>query len=526
MQQNINRIVETGKSAKYKLEKGVDSVCDVVGATMGARGSNNLFETLDGLPHITKDGYDSLNMMFLSEPIENMGCEIVKEACNKQHSEVGDNTTLTCVLTQAFFKNSLKAVENGGNEIEISENILKSVKAVNEYLDKLSIPLTEKLIFDIAKTAGNGDLDLARIVSKAFHDAGEYGSVSHGRSMTDETFISFIEGNPIDSGFAHEGFINVQENQSVVFDNPLVLVSDIHFQTINEIIPFLEIAFPANEEGVPYVAPTPLVIIGTMEDNIMEALVANARHKLPIAVVKSPYFGKKGREIMSDIAMVLGSTVLDGIARSDYGGKEQTYLGTCQRIVIKEKDTVVTLSPNVSQEKSKARIAELKEQIKHQTNIHEVNYLNERISKINGGIATILIGGYTPSEVEERIARYDDAICAVKSAKEGVVAGGGVALVSVFENENILLDDVTAESIKAPFQKIMSNAGVKSTGEKFRKYPNGFDVKEYKEVDMFQVGIVDTVKGIKTALINASSASNNLLRCNFVMPYKRTVNGN
>lgn len=526
MQQNINRIVETGKPAKEKLLEGVNAVCDVVGSTMGARGSNNLFETLEGLPHITKDGFDSLNMMFLSDPIQNMGCELVKEACNKQHSEIGDNTTLTCVLTQAFFQNSLKVIENGGNEIEISENILQSVKKVNEYLDKLAIPLTEKLVFDIAKTAGNGDLDLARMVSKAFHDAGEHGSVSHGRSMTDETFISFIDGNPIDSGFAHEGFINVQENQSIVFDNPLVLVSDIHFQTINEIIPFLDIAFPKNDPDIPYIAPTPLVIIGTMEDNIMEALVANARqHKLSIAVIKSPYFGKKGREIMSDIAMVLGSNVLDGISRSDYGGKEQTYLGTCQRIVIKEKDTVVTLSPNVSQEKSKARISELKEQIKHQTNIHEINYLNERISKINGGIATILIGGYTPSEVEERIARYDDAICAVKSAKEGVVAGGGVALCSA--SLTIDLDEVTKKSIKSPYLKILSNANVQlEVGSNFGKYPIGYDVKEYKEVDMFEVGIVDTVKGIKTALINASSASNNLLRCNFVMPYKRTVNGN
>lgn len=538
MQQNINRIVISGKPAKEQLLNGVNKVCDVVGSTMGARGSNNLFETLDGLPHITKDGVDSLNMMFLPDPVENMGCEAVKEACNKQRTEIGDNTTLVCVLTQAFFQNSLKEVENGGNEIEISQNILKSVEKVNKYLDELAIPLTDRLIFDIAKTAGNGDLELAEKVSEAFIKSGEHGSVSHGRSMTDETFITFIDGNPIESGFAHEGFINIQENQSVVFDNPLVLVSDIHFQTINEVIPFLEIAFPI---GIP---PRPFVIIGTMEENIMSSLVDNARKGYPIAVIKTPYFGKKGRENLSDIALVLGCEVLNGISRSDYSGKEQTYLGTCQRIEIKEKDSVITLSSETDKSKSIGRIAELEEQIKNQTNIHEINYLKERIAKINGGIATILIGGYTPSEVEERIARYDDAISAVKSAKDGVLAGGGTAL--LYARIALDLDRVTRESINAPFFKILSNAKFeiplkykRNIIERFlginsykdyqvdcRLYPFGYDVKEYKEVDMFEVGIVDTLKGIKTALINASSASNNLLRCNYVMPFKRTTNGN
>lgn len=519
MQQNINRLVETGKPAKEKLLEGVNAVCDVVGSTMGARGSNNLFETLDGLPHITKDGFDSMSMMFLSDPIQNMACELVKEACRKQHREVGDNTTLVCVLTQAFFQNSLKAVEKGKNEIEISQDILKSVEEVNEYLDSIAVPLTETLMYDIAKTAGNGDEELANKVTEAFIKSGEHGTVSHRRSMTDETFVSFIDGNPIENGFADERFINVQETQSVVFDNPLVVVSNTHFQTINEIIPFLNIAFPKNTEGVDFIVPRPIVFIGTMEDNIMESLVANVKNGYRIAVIKTPYFGKKGRENMSDIAMILGCDVLEGVSRSDYRGKENTYIGTCKRIEIGEKDTVVTIDPNVSQEKSKGKIYELLEQIKNQTNIHEVNYLNERISKITGGISTIMIGGYTESEVEERIARYDDAICAVRSAKEGVIAGGGIALRSA--SLKLDLDSVTLNSITSPLSKILSNAGNSEWISTLCDYPLGYDVKEYKQVNMFDAGILDTVKGVKTALLNSASASNNLLRCNFVMPYKR-----
>lgn len=522
--QNVNRVVVRGKEAKEKLLKGVNEVCDVVGSTMGYRGSNNLFETFDGLPFLTKDGKDSLDLMFLSESIENIACELVKEACRKQHREVGDGTTAVCILTQAFFQNSLKAVESGKNEIEISQDILKSVEKVNAYLDSIAVPLTEKLMYDIAKTAGNGDEELAQKVTDAFIKSGEHGTVSHRRSMTDETFVSFIDGNPIESGFADERFINVQETQSVVFDNPLVVVSNIHFQTINEIIPFLNIAFPQNIEGVEFVAPRPIVFIGTMEDNITESLVANVKSGYPIAVIKTPYFGKKGRENMADIAMILGCEVLDGISRSDYRGKENIYVGTCQRIEIGEKDAVVTIDPKVSQEKSKGKIDELLEQIKNHTNIHEVNYLKERIAKITGGISTIMIGGYTESEVEERIARYDDAISAVRSAKEGVVAGGGVALFNA--SYKLELDDVSKYSLLSPFKKILSNAGKDlapntANGHIIGEYPMGYDVKEYKELNMFDAGILDTVKGIKTALVNSASASNNLLRCNFVMPFKR-----
>lgn len=520
MSQNINRIVETGKPAKEKLLEGVNYVCDVVGSTMGAKGSNNLFETLEGLPHVTKDGWDSLKMMFLSEPIQNMGCEIVKEACGKQHSAVGDNTTLVCVLTQAFFKESINSLNSGLNEIEIIENINSSVEKINSFLENLAIPLTENLIYDIAKTAGNGDLELATKVADAFKKSGEHGTVSHNRSLTDETFVDFIDGNPIESGYSHEGFINVQENQTVVFDNPLVLVSDIHFQTINELIPFFNIAFPPKDSGI---FPRPLVIIGTMEDNITASIIANVKQGYPIAVIKTPYFGKKGRENLSDIALILGCDVLEGISRSDYNEKEKTYLGTCSRIVIKEKNSVITIDPNVNQDKSKGRINELLEQIKTHTNIHEINYLKERIAKITGGISTIMIGGYTPSEVEERIARYDDAICAVRSAKEGVLAGGGVALLAAASG--LPLDVVTAMAISAPFDKIMSNAGCLDVKKSIGNYPNGYNVKTNKNVNMFDDGIIDTLKGVKSALINSTSASNTLLRCNYVMPYKRTENG-
>ena len=527
-QQNVNRIVVTGDDAKNKLLSGVNQVCEVVGSTMGYRGSNNLFETFGGLPHITKDGFDSLEMMFLSDPIENMAVELVREACRKTHDNVGDNTTLTCVLTQAFFQNSLITIETGKNAIEVSQEILQSVDKITAYLDKLAIPLTDKLMYDIANTAANGDHAIAQIVQEAFIKAGEYGTVSHNRSFTDETFIDFIDGNPIERGFAHEGYINVQETQQVVFDNPYVIVSDTHFQTINELAPFLNIAFPANAEGVEYLPPTPLVIIGTMEENISAALLQNVKqYGLPLCVISPPFAGKKGRENLSDLALILGCDILSGISRSDYAGKEKSLMGTCDRIVIGEKDSVITLNPKRDKSKEQGVINEITAQILIQSNENEKNYLKERIAKISGGISTIRVGGVTPSEVEEKIARVDDSVCAVRSAKDGVVAGGGMALYNAILD--LKLDLVSATSISSPLNKILSNAGIDKAKFSLKgsaKYPQGYDVKEYKEVNMFDAGIIDTVKGVKNALINAASASNNLLRTNFVMPFKRQSNAN
>lgn len=527
MQQKINRIVTTGKEAKDKLLDGVNSVCDVVGSTIGARGSNNLFETLDSLPWLTKDGYDSLNMMYLPDPIENMACEMVKEACNETHSSVGDNTSATCVLVQSFFQNSLKAVEDGENPIEVSQKILKSVDIVADYIDGISVDLDNKLMYNIAKTAGNGDDEIAKTVTDAFLKAGEYGSVSHKRSMSNKTTIEFIKGNPIDSGYAHEGYVNIQETQSVVFDNPLVIVSETYFQTINELYPFLAIAFPKNEEGVPFIAPRPLVIIGTMEDNISTSLLSNVRESgLPIAVIKPPYLGARGRETMADLALIFGCDLVEGVSKSDYKGKEISLLGTCERIEIGMKDTVVTIRKDIDQSKIQGKISELTSQIKNEKRDSQKNYLKDRIAKISGGIATIMVGGVTPSETEERIARIDDAVSAVRAAKEeGVVAGGGTALLNASMLENI--DKVTAKSLKATYLKILENAGnIPADVTPLGKYPIGYDVMEYKIVDMFEAGIIDTAKGVKSSFKNAASASNNMLRTNFVLPYKRIENGN
>ena len=505
-----------GLEGKKILADGLNKSCDIVSATMGARGSNNLFETLSGLPMITSDGFNSLEQLQWLDPIEQIALNCLKEACRKTYEVIGDGTTGTCVLTQAFFNNSLKALENGGDSIEIKEKIEASVVKILEYLTKLSTPLTQKLMFDVAKTSAHGDESIANIIVEAFEKAGEHGIVSHKRSFTDETYIDHIDGNPVESGYSHEAFINVPESQSVVFDNPLVVVSTINFQTIQEVLPFIEIADSKKQ---------PLLIISNMSEDLKNAIIANVKNQgFPICIINPPYIGKKGRETMNDIALVLNCDVLEGISRSDYSGKEETFLGSCQRIVVDKKNTVITRYTNSSKELIDAKINELNKQVSLQDQNLEKNYLKERISKLAGGICTIMVGGITPSETDERVDRIDDAICAVRSAKEeGVVAGGGVALLNAVYDLD--LDVVTSKSICAPVNKILSNAGKDITVLNRMEYPMGYDVKEYKEVDLFEAGIIDTVKGLKVSLQNAVSASNNLLRTDNIITFKTMENG-
>lgn len=511
MSNTILRQVVSGDDAKARLLSGLNKSCDIVSDTMGFRGNNNLFETVGGLPNITSDGWDSLEQLFWEDPMEHIACELLKEACKKTFEIVGDNTTLTCVLVQAFFKNSLEELKKGTSSIEIKNRIDESVVKILEYIDSIAVPVDDKLMFDIAKTSAHGDEAIAKIVQEAFIKAGEFGIVSHKRSFTDETYIEHIAGNPIDAGYANEGFINVNDTQSVVFDNPLVLCSLINFQTVGEVIPFLDYASKQNR---------PLVIVSNMEHDISNVILTNVQNsKYPFCIIKPPYQGKKGRETMADLALVLGCEVLQGITRTNYDGKEELYLGECERIEIGKKDSVITPSKTLDKEKCDGKIKDLTAQIKLQTNEGERNYLRERIAKISGGISTVVVGGVTPSEVEEKVARVDDAISAVRASKDGgVVAGGGTAL--FYANSTLDLDMVTYKSLDAPIVKILSNA---SSDGVFvgTEYPNGYDVKEYTHTNMFDAGILDTAKGIKNALINAVSASNNLLRTNNVVTLKR-----
>lgn len=501
--------ITSGQEAREKILNGVNAVADVVGSTMGYRGSTVLLER-DGLPEPTKDGYDVAESIFLEDEVEALACETAKEASRKTMDEAGDNTTATMVLLQAFVQNSFKELDNGRSRIDIKLEIEKSKDLVVDYLDKLAIPLTKELIYFVAKTSANGDDEIAQLVADAFEKAGENGSVGHTRSNNDKTFIEHAEGTLIERGYADERFVNVFSNQSVTFtDNPLVLISNITFTTVQEILPFLKFAGTNNRE---------LLIISEMDFAVQNVILKNVKdNNLKFAVITPPAIGKKREQLLSDLALVCNTTMIDGMSGNNFETKFQSYLGQAKSIVSTKENTIIVKLDETPMEPILGKIEELKAEIKlADKNFVLKKNLEERVAKLSGGVSMIKVGGITPSEIKEKIARVDDAVCAVRAAREeGVVAGGGVALHSA--GRNILnLDKITKEAIFSPFDKILSNAD-KENIEVIAEYPNGYDVKEFKVVDMFEAGIIDAKKAVKNAYVNAVSASINLLMTDSVI---------
>lgn len=518
--ERIIRTVTSGPEATLKILSGAKKCEKVVGDTMGYRGNYNLFENSSGMPFLTKDGADSIEELFLEDPVESLTCEIIKEAARKTRDMAGDGTSQTTILVNAFLENSFEALESGKSPIDIKNSIDISVQKILNYLEKISIPITDKLIYDIAKTSANGDEIIADLVQKAYLSAGEDGSVTHVRSNSDETFVDEIDGTLVESGFADEGFINVPSSQSVIFDNePLVLCSLMSFQTAGQLLPFLEFALATRRD---------LVIISDMEHTVRNMVLANkTKEGINFVVVNPPGREKNQRDSLSDLALILGTEPITSLSGSDFAGRESMFLGTAKKVFITKSNTIVTPSLTVPTDRVEGKILDLKSEIAESTSELEKNYLKSRIAKLTGGISIIKVGGITPSEVEEKIARVDDAVRAVRSAKEeGVLAGGGVALNSARLFLKKDLDEVSYLSLRAPISKILENAGKEYSvlETTMFKYPLGYDVKEFKEVNMFDAGIVDATKVVRNALINAFSAASNLFMTRNVVTLKRIEN--
>lgn len=534
---NIHTVITSDEEAEKKIMAGISKAEKIVGDSMGYQGTLNL-KSINGLAGSTKDGFSILNKVFLQDPVEALACEVAKQASKKTVDEAGDSTSATIVLLKAFLQRFYDSVKKGKSAIELKNDIEKSVEKVVDYLDEIAVELTEKMIFDIAKTSANGDEEVAQLVANAFKQAGENGSVGHVRSNNDQTFYEHTDGTLVERGFVHEGFVNKHSNQSVTFeDNPLVLISNLKFNTIAQLTPFLTFAHRNKRE---------LLIISEMEFDVENILLSNKiKNDLKVCIINPPAIGKKRTELLSDLALVCNTQMIDVLSGADFNGREAMFLGIAKSIVVTKDNTVIVKHDETPTEPIDGKVAELKEQLK----LVDKNYvlkknIESRIAKLSGGISMIKVGGLTPSEVDEKIDRVEDAICAIRSAKEeGVVAGGGTALFSAFKKIQDL-DEVTKYAIQSPFYRILNNANyhpyIKPEKVKISKcffwkkqeyktiyihyvpsieYPNGYDVKKLQEVNMFDAGIIDSKKAIKNALINSVSSCFVLARSRNVLTY-------
>lgn len=518
MSERTLKTIASGEDARERLLKGINTLADVVTSTLGYRGRTVLIESQFGLPEATQDGYKVLQHIFLDDPVESQACEIAKQASQRTVDLAGDQTTTTISLLQAFFANSLQAIKDGKSPIDVRNEIEKSKDLIIKYLDEISIPVTDKLIYDIAYTSSHSDDEIANIVADAFIKAGEYGSVSHLRSVNEETYLEHIQGTLVEGALAHELLINNLSDRTCEYDdNPLIVCSDIAFKTFRQIEPFL--AFSINNKRQ-------IVIVADWNNSqcigVKELIVKNVLNpnvNLKCMLVNAPSFGNKRRDLMTDLAMICGTQILDSLAGDVFDGREAQFMGVCQKAVSGKTDTIIT--PNLTDEildKIKSKIGELEEIANNTKNQLEKKYNRERISKLSGGVSLIKVGSIIESELQEKIDRVDDAVCAVRSAKEeGVVAGGGTAL--FYANTDLDLDSVSSIALDSPILKILSNAGINDFEGK--KYPIGYDVKKYEYANMIDAGIVDSTKAIKQAVINAVSASNTLLLTDNVITNRR-----
>ena len=512
--------VTLDKSGKQKFIEGINLYGDVVSTTLGARGKTVIIEDEGGMPYIVADGFEVGEAIVVSDPLQNLGCELMKEGAVKVVNEAGDQTTTFAVLAQNLVNLSIAELEKGEkSENQIKKELLQSKELVIAHLKKLSKPLTAKLLKDVAKTSCRGDVELSNHVSEAFKKAGRFGVVTHTRSETENTYVDFIDGTLIESGYNyHEIFCNKFAEQKAEWENPIIVLSEIKFMDFTQAKPFVDVAALRGR--------SPIIFIADMDMHLKNAFVNNFRAYLednkkgyPCLVIDPPNAGTRRKDYLLDLGLLINAEVITTTAGIDFSATADNYMGTCERFTSVKNDSILVTSKDLDLSKINAKIEEFAKIIKNSNNDEEKRFFEDRIAKLNGKIAIVKVGAGIESELKEKISRVEDAVKAVKAARiDGVLAGGGVALYDACDK--LELDFITSVSIVGPLNKILENAGFKDEMN-IGQYPSGFDVIEEKEVDMFEAGIIDTTRGVVSAYSHAVSVATTVLGTSCMITRKR-----
>lgn len=518
--------VNFGNEAKDRVLQGIDIIADAVGSTLGYRGKTVLIETSGGLPQVTKDGVSVADAVFLEDPIQSLGCELIKQAARKTVELAGDATTSTTVLAREIIKNAEKAISLGSSPIDVKNGIDEATKQIVESLKNKSIPVIDDFFYDIANISANNDEELGGLIAEGFLKAGKNGVVTYEASEKIESYVKVTSGMPIDRGYSEERFCNDRNKMIVEFkDSPLVFVCNREIKALNEIEFIIRHIATENKE---------LLIIADLSNDLKQLLlVNNLQGKIKIAHITPPEheFTDKRKRYMEDIAIATGSTYIDSLSATHLESLGLEVLGSVNKCTIGKEESVLELN-NDNAEAIKNRIEELNNNIDNQTSELLVSILKDRIAKLSSSISIIKIGGTTEVELKEKLDRVDDAIHAVNSAiKEGVSCGGGVALFNASFNLNIPNNEkskgyhVLQESIKAPFRQILKNADIDNVKieEELINLPEnfGYDVKKYEISDMLKAGIIDPTRVIRCALENAVSVAGQVMQMGCTINFKR-----
>jgi chaperonin GroEL len=522
------KIVEFGSEARSGLKVGVDKLANAVKVTLGPKGRNVVIDKKFGAPTVTKDGVTVAKEIELDDATENMGAQMVKEVASKTSDVAGDGTTTATVLAQAIYREGLKNVTAGANPMDLKRGIDLAVGKVVEYLKSISKEVGGKEeIAQVGSISANNDKAIGELISDAMEKVGKDGVITVEEAKGTETGLEIVEGMQFDRGYLSPYFVTDSESMEAVLEDPQILIHDKKISAMKDLLPILEKVAQAGK---------PLLIISEdLEGEALATLVVNKlRGTLRVAAVKAPGFGDRRKAMLEDLAILTGGTVISEERGYKLENATVEFLGTAKKVVI-DKDNTTVVEGAGSSDDIKKRVNEIKSQIENTTSDYDKEKLQERLAKLSGGVAVLKIGAATEVEMKEKKARVEDALHATRAAvEEGIVAGGGVALVRAasvlvgLKGENIDQNTgikIVQKSMEEPLKQIVNNAGLEGAvvlnKVKEGKDDYGFDAAKDEYVNMIASGIIDPTKVTRTALENAASVSSLLITTEAVVFEKK-----
>ena len=511
--------IEFDIEARDGIKRGVDALANAVKVTLGPKGRNVIIGKSFGAPQVTKDGVTVAKEIELNDNLENMGAQMVKEVASKTNDLAGDGTTTATILAQSIVTEGLKNVAAGANPMDLKRGIDKAVSSVVKGLAKQSVEIgsASEKILQVASISANNDETIGKLITEAFEKVGKEGVITVEEAKGTETYVDVVEGMQFDRGYISPYFVTDSEKMEADLDTPQILITDKKISVMKDLLPILE---PVAQSGKPL-----LIIAEDIDGEALATLVVNKlRGSLKIAAVKAPGFGDRRKAMLEDIAILTGGTVISEERGFTLENTTVDMLGTAEKVTIdKDNTTIVNGSGNKSDIKS--RVNQIKAQIETTTSDYDKEKLQERLAKLAGGVAVLYVGAPSEVEMKEKKDRVDDALHATRAAiEEGIVAGGGVALISSKSDlEKVKAsnpDEVTGiqivnKAIETPLRTIVENSGgegsvvVSKVLEGSKNF--GYNAKEGKYVDMLKDGIIDPKKVTRVALENAASVAGMIL---------------
>ncbi len=518
--------------AREGLKKGVDALSNAVKVTLGPKGRNVIIDKSFGAPQVTKDGVTVAKEIELTDAVENMGAQMVKEVASKTNDVAGDGTTTATVLAQSIFNTGLKNVTAGANPMDLKRGIDKAVAKVIEAIKEMSHEVGDSSdkIEQVATISANNDKTIGKMIAEAMGKVKKEGVITIEEAKGIETYVDVVEGMQFDRGYISPYFVTDTEKMTTVFDNPLILIHDKKISVMKELLPILE---KAVQTGKPL-----LIIAEDVDGEALATLVVNRlRGSLKIAAVKAPGFGDRRKEMLEDIAVLTGGVVIS--EEKGYKLEDATIemLGEAEKVTIDKENTTI-VSGKGDAENIQARVNQIKAQIETTTSDYDKEKLQERLAKLAGGVAVIYVGAASEVEMKEKKDRFDDALSATRAAiEEGFVPGGGVALLRASNKLNDIKADnedeeiginIVRRAVEEPLRIIVENAGLEGSvvvnEVKNGKDDYGFNARTETYENLTAAGVIDPTKVTRVALENAASIAGMLLTTECVLSEHKEEN--